>query len=150
MSIDHDQAYKTDKGLGIVVSGDYGDETVEIYFADDASEIVMWTQEEWVREPSLVAKIAEVICCGILHGPESLREQFNKPKPVSGDEDYEPWGGWGALGGGELPYIVGVNADPPIRLRRFATEGEAARFIDTLEGAKDGRYYTDNMNEGEG
>lgn len=41
-----------------------------------------------------------------------------------------------------LPYSVGL-ADQCIRLRRFATEDEAAEFIGTLEGAEDGRYYLD-------
>ena len=42
-----------------------------------------------------------------------------------------------------LPYIVGVNGETPLRLRRFATEDEAARFIGTLEGAENGIYYLD-------
>lgn len=43
---------------------------------------------------------------------------------------------------GERPYSVGVH-DPPRRLRRFATEDEAAAFIGTLEDHDAGIYYLD-------
>ena len=89
-----DQSYLTKKGLRIDITGDYGDDNVFIYFSDDASEIIMWAQEEWENEPSLLAKIGEVIVCGCLFGPDNLREQFGKEKPEPGDELYEPWGGW--------------------------------------------------------
>lgn len=41
------------------------------------------------------------------------------------------------------PFSVGINGDPPVRLRRFATHGEASEFLEGLEGVQDGRYYLD-------
>jgi hypothetical protein len=46
---------------------------------------------------------------------------------------------------GERPFSVGLNMPEsnPVSLARFNTHDEAAAFIDTLEGADDGRYYLD-------
>lgn len=64
-------------GLKIEIQGDYGEKEVGIYISDARGEIVCWVNEEWEAEPSLLAKIAEVICCGYEYGPGSLREQFS-------------------------------------------------------------------------
>ncbi|MFD8727819.1 hypothetical protein [Streptomyces sp. NPDC059611] len=44
-----------------------------IYLSDDVGEIVMWTQSEWVGDPSLVLTIANAIAIGYQYGATAVR-----------------------------------------------------------------------------
>lgn len=45
------------------------------------------------------------------------------------------------------PYTVGLANESGSVLGRFATEEAASKFISTLEGHEDGRYYLDGQAE---
>lgn len=44
-----------------------------IYLRDGSEELVMWVQDEWIEDPSLVWSIVNAVRIGYEAGPEELR-----------------------------------------------------------------------------
>lgn len=64
--------------FAVEIHGGYGDDEVDIVLTDDGQGLVMWTSDEWVAEPSLVAVIANAIRIGYEQGSDAIRARVDE------------------------------------------------------------------------
>ncbi len=56
---------------------EFGDEYA-VYIGDGEGEIVMWTADEWIEEPKVVASVVNAIMMGTVQGPAALRASIGR------------------------------------------------------------------------
>jgi hypothetical protein len=49
---------------------------------EHGKEVVMWIQDEWIDDPSVVLSIANAICIFYEKGPDAIKELIGRIEPV--------------------------------------------------------------------
>ncbi|MFI1700433.1 hypothetical protein ACH419_31255 [Streptomyces bobili] len=50
-----------------------------VYLYDGAKEVLMWTQDEWAEDPTLVVTILGAVALGFTYGPDALHAVLSRP-----------------------------------------------------------------------
>jgi hypothetical protein len=58
-------------------------DTDSVYLRDGQEELVMWTQNEWEQDPTLVLAIVNAVATGYSQGPAAVRARGGRPAPAS-------------------------------------------------------------------